>query len=472
MLVGMRLESVSLIDKFTIYLSFGGQSAILSADPQFSRAHLSSLRRKPDTSSSSFISISQRSLIGHKVIAVTQIGFDRVLMIEFDNRYQLISTLFGPNSNIFLMHSDEVIGKLRNRTQRWPLESQRFTDLSDAIFQKNGLSPLLKQLVSRIDIVQAFETGPPVLYPGGAYPFPISGFDNGKRMSTLSIAVEQCALRGNRIRQEIEERNSLRGVLIAAKKKILRLQSDLQKAIEAGDDALVNQMKGELLLSNMAHIQPKGNSFQCSDYSGNSMTIELDPTKSVVDNANAYFRKAKKQKSGKIAATKQMPLANQKLIEVEHLLTSIDLEDVDTVRKASSQFIREQSKASRPADEKPFDGKKIRTLEAPGGWTVLFGDNAEANDYLATRVAKPNDYWFHIRAGTGSHVVLQTHNQPSRVQPEAIRFAATIAARNSGQKHAKHVPVDYVLAKYVRKPRKSAPGLVTYMSEKTIFVDP
>jgi predicted ribosome quality control (RQC) complex YloA/Tae2 family protein len=31
--------------------------------------------------------------------------------------------------------------------------------------------------------------------------------------------------------------------------------------------------------------------------------------------------------------------------------------------------------------------------------------------------------------------------------------------------------VDYVQRRHVRKPRRSAPGLVTYQNEKTLFVD-
>ena len=114
---------------------------------------------------------------------------------------------------------------------------------------------------------------------------------------------------------------------------------------------------------------------------------------------------------------------------------------------------------------------RIDQLIAPGGWTVLYGENAEANDYLTLRVARPNDLWLHIRGATSAHVVVQTRNQPERVQRETLEFAARVAVRNSPSKHAGYVPVDYVLKKHVRKPRGASKGSALYTHEKTIHVE-
>jgi predicted ribosome quality control (RQC) complex YloA/Tae2 family protein len=109
---------------------------------------------------------------------------------------------------------------------------------------------------------------------------------------------------------------------------------------------------------------------------------------------------------------------------------------------------------------------------APGGWQVLVGENAEANDYLVTRVAQPNDWWLHVRAGTGAHVVIRTNNHPQAVPRQVLEFAARLAAANSPQRHSSIVPVDYTLRKYVRRPRGAPPGFVTYTHEKTLHVSP
>jgi hypothetical protein len=68
-------------------------------------------------------------------------------------------------------------------------------------------------------------------------------------------------------------------------------------------------------------------------------------------------------------------------------------------------------------------------------------------------------------------VVIRTQNRPDRIQREHLEFAARLAVQNSGQKHAKYVPVDYTLKKYVRKPRGAPAGTVSYTHEKTLHID-
>ena len=106
------------------------------------------------------------------------------------------------------------------------------------------------------------------------------------------------------------------------------------------------------------------------------------------------------------------------------------------------------------------------------GWEVLYGENATSNDHLTTRVARPDDLWLHVRAAASAHVVVRTGGRADRVPPRVLEQAARICAAHSEARHSGLVPVDYVLRKHVRKPRRSAPGLVTYQNEKTLFISP
>ena len=117
-----------------------------------------------------------------------------------------------------------------------------------------------------------------------------------------------------------------------------------------------------------------------------------------------------------------------------------------------------------------FEGHKIKTFHSPDGWEILVGENATSNDYLTTRVAAPSDIWLHVRAGASAHGVIRARNRPAAVSPAAIQQAAELVAARSEVKHSSLIPVDYTLRKYVRKPRRSAPGAVTYQNEKTINV--
>lgn len=87
-------------------------------------------------------------------------------------------------------------------------------------------------------------------------------------------------------------------------------------------------------------------------------------------------------------------------------------------------------------------------------------------------MAKPNDWWLHVRGAPSAHVVVRTDNQPDRVPRETLEFAAMLAAKKSAAKHSSLVAVDYTLKKYVRKPRGAAPGSVLIEREKTLHVSP
>jgi predicted ribosome quality control (RQC) complex YloA/Tae2 family protein len=114
---------------------------------------------------------------------------------------------------------------------------------------------------------------------------------------------------------------------------------------------------------------------------------------------------------------------------------------------------------------------KIMEHELPGGWKVLAGKTDADNDYLSLKLAKPNDYWFHVRGMPGSHVVLRTgsEGEPDRA---TLKEAAAVAAWYSKARQGGVVPVSCTQARYVTKPRGAKPGLVHIRKEITLKVRP
>ena len=106
-----------------------------------------------------------------------------------------------------------------------------------------------------------------------------------------------------------------------------------------------------------------------------------------------------------------------------------------------------------------------------GGYTVLVGRTDADNDYLSLRLARPDDWWFHVRGLPGSHVVLQA---PPGTEPDrdALRQAAAIAAYHSKARGAGIVPVSCTRARFVRKPRGAKPGTVEIRKETVLKVRP
>jgi predicted ribosome quality control (RQC) complex YloA/Tae2 family protein len=107
----------------------------------------------------------------------------------------------------------------------------------------------------------------------------------------------------------------------------------------------------------------------------------------------------------------------------------------------------------------------------PGGWQVLAGRTEAANDRLSLEVARPGDWWFHIRGMPGSHVVLRvpTGGQPDRGTRE---LAAAIAAYHSKARGAGTVAVSCTEARHVTKPRGAKPGTVAIRKETGLKVRP
>ncbi len=107
----------------------------------------------------------------------------------------------------------------------------------------------------------------------------------------------------------------------------------------------------------------------------------------------------------------------------------------------------------------------------PGGWKVLAGKTEDDNEALSLRVARPNDYWFHVHGVPGSHIILQG---PEDEEPDKalLKVAAAVAAFHSKARNAGVVPVSCTRAQNVSKPRGAKPGTVHIRKETTIKVRP
>jgi len=128
----------------------------------------------------------------------------------------------------------------------------------------------------------------------------------------------------------------------------------------------------------------------------------------------------------------------------------------------------------RPAGKHEVPAKLLpRRYRTHEGWEVWIGKTNEGNDYLTHRLARPEDYWFHVQGSPGSHVVLRRGKGKDEPSRESLREVAAWTAFFSRQRTSGTVPVLYARKKYVRKPRGAKPGLAEVMrDEKTLFVKP
>jgi len=108
---------------------------------------------------------------------------------------------------------------------------------------------------------------------------------------------------------------------------------------------------------------------------------------------------------------------------------------------------------------------------AVDGWLVWAGRQAIDNDQLSIKVARNDDWWFHVSGTSGSHVVLFVREgvEPPRAVVEA---AAAIAAWHSKQRQGGTVAVSGTRARYVSKPRGAKPGTVSIRKDRVFKVKP
>ncbi|HUV04494.1 MAG TPA: NFACT RNA binding domain-containing protein [Armatimonadota bacterium] len=270
-----------------------------------------------------------------------------------------------------------------------------------------------------------------------------------------------------RIRKQLEARQHTR--------------ESIQQGIAECNEAERFKQIGELILSQVASIPEGADSVELVDYydpSGAAITVKLDPRLGGPENAEAYFRKYRKAVSGAEALRDRLTGTNVGIKLLQKVLDSAgsitlqgQIQALTEVLASHGIEVRRQEKAAVEKRKAEFHGHKVARVVS-NGWEILVGQNSEANDYLLAKVARPTDFWLHVKASPSAHVIIRTNGKPDAVPKSVLHAAAELAAQHSDSKHSSLVPVDYTLRKFVRKPKGSSPGKALYQNERTIFVAP
>ena len=231
---------------------------------------------------------------------------------------------------------------------------------------------------------------------------------------------------------------------------------------------------GDLISANMYRIQ-KGDSSAAVEnfYDENcpQVVLSLDPRKTPAQNAQHYYNEYKKSVTAEQKLTEQIAKGEEELQYIDSvfdaLTRAVSENDIIQLRIELQEqgYIRAATKKGKPPKALPPIEYK-----SSDGFTILVGRNNYQNDKLSMKFAEKSDIWLHTQAITGSHVLILTDG----VTPpdKTIEEAAVIAAVNSRGKNSNLVPVDYCLAKFVKKPSGAKPGKVIFTNYSTAFVKP
>lgn len=317
----------------------------------------------------------------------------------------------------------------------------------------------------------------------GFYAFPSVQYppSNQHERSSMSIVADMyytSALPRNAFEQDMAEFvNHIRRELEARQHSLESIQDGLAETERADR----YKQTGELILTQIGSIIEGADSVELVDYyvqDNPPVTVKLDPRLTPSENAEAYFKKYHKAIGGidmlhsRLSETKgQIKLLRKVFDSADSITTEEQIRQLTRVLEAKDiKFTRQQESVAKKKVQE-FDGHKVGRVTS-GSWEILVGQNSDANDYLLTRIAKPNDIWLHVKASSSAHVVIRTNGKPDSVPQSVLHKAAELAAQHSASKHSSLVPVDYTLRKYVRKPKGAAAGKAIYQNEKTLYITP
>lgn len=254
-------------------------------------------------------------------------------------------------------------------------------------------------------------------------------------------------------------------ILEREQKKVQKRLKMQQQDLKNAEQAEYFHACAEAIKPNMGSIKAGQRELSTTDYLSpnlDSITVPLLPDKSPLQNLNHYIKKYQKAKNGLAIIRLNIAKTESELHSMLALIQRLQAgEDLDIDSRDNSQVM----------SQKVQQLDRILNLRIDDHWQIYIGRKAKENDYITTKLGKAQDWWFHSRIYRGAHVLLRNYKK-QEPQPELIRMCCALAAWYSQAKFSVNVPVDYTQIRYVRKPRGSAAGFVTYTNYKTCFADP
>ena len=259
------------------------------------------------------------------------------------------------------------------------------------------------------------------------------------------------------------EKSKLLAIAAPKLKKVKNSINKISVLLKKRDNTDKYKLYGELLTANLYKQCDYSKEIEVFDYINNeNILIELDEKLTLKENAQRYFKLYTKSKTTK---EKSQEILNSLKLEQdywENVIYSIgssskmcELDDIKSELGLDNIKLKKQ--------EKP----EIMKLDIKG-FDVYIGRNNKQNDYIISKLARDDDYWFHTRLCAGSHVLLKVNN--SEPDEEVLFECCKLAREYSSASQPSKVGVIYTKAKYLRKPPASPLGYVTYRNEKEVLI--
>ena len=290
---------------------------------------------------------------------------------------------------------------------------------------------------------------------------------------TLSRCIERATAareKSERHREHTRELNRYYKNFIAREeKKLAKSRARLKEC----EDTEYCRKCGDLITINLYAIK-RGDkvlsAIDVYDPEGKTVEVELDPSLSPQQNAQAYYKKYAKLKRTFVAVSRQIEETLQTLDyardigrAIEMCSTSAEYAEIESELAQLGAIRKKRALDKRMKPAKPLE-------YAVDGYKVLVGKNNLQNERITFKIAQGGDIWMHAKDAHGSHLIIICSGE--EVPEKTLAVCAEIAAYYSQSAQADKVTVDYTRRKRVKRHPSGKPALVVYTEYKSLSVKP
>ena len=158
----------------------------------------------------------------------------------------------------------------------------------------------------------------------------------------------------------------------------------------------------------------------------NDNNLELDKDKSLIENANQFFKRYKKSKRTIEMAKIELEKAKEESDYLEYLLASSKYLNDDELLSLCQELLPKQNQ------KKKVNAIKYGTILL-GNTKILYGKNASSNNELTFKVANKDDYYLHIKDYHGAHVIIRNNKPTNEEKLLAAELCLILSNKSAGE---------------------------------------
>lgn len=353
-------------------------------------------------------------------------------------------------------------------------------DTPVAACDKEQLAAIYEALKNMRKRIEKGEYTPQIVYendiPVEFSVIPLLSFstEQKKEYDSVSEVLESYYAEKNKISKIRQKSAELRHIVSTAIERTAKKLDLQEKQLKDTEKREQYKVYGELINVYGYGVEPGARTMEADNYyTGEKLTIPLEPTISVMDNGKKYFQKYNKLKRTYEALSTLTLETRAELMHLQSIQASLDMalleSDLVDIKEELIQYgyMKRHNKGKKVRNAK---SKPLHYISSDG-FHMYVGKNNFQNDELTFKVANTGDWWFHANDIPGSHVIVkkeQAEELPDATFEEAARLAAYYSSGRTDSK----VEIDYTTRGNLKKPKGAKPGFVIYHTNYSIIAVP